>query len=559
MAESSVKEESIIKEGFIDKYYCYKLSKCEDYLSVYKSLLSDKCSIVSFKIENYDEIEHFTKVDFDNFVDSETIKLAENISRDIQTHLLDEGCGSELTVTVHPCIARESDESKNRYCFDGEVETISLNIPFPLSDFLCDSIELTKTFIKKTNVYLNKNLKFFNFNLILQPLKVIIDKEEAFINVRACIYGTGNLILQYTIPVKNVKFAKLYKIDDDLEYDTYIPKYIYDKDGSYEYSGVYKINESIKKYNEYILRKINNEISTSNKFVNYTLIDYSNIPNEFEKAGNDFNRDLFWLANSPYGYFNEQEKNKYLEFVKNRLPISLYSSLFTSTNSKTIVAYNSKRINIDELDRLNEDLRFRHNNTLIYIGPVIEIIMIKQTFYNEIASYRISNETTLKEITNNYKNIIDIKSNFFIMTFGGYGSVNRLLEYLEKNLIDFLPQENIENTINNYRELISINESEIGEKKNFIISFIAVVFSVFFGLGAIDDMTKVLDSYLKMKINYNQTHINDYVIEIWAGLILVSILFIYKYEIIKVFNKTVSYIIKVKYLITNKYSKLFKK
>lgn len=558
-------ESTIIKDGFVDYYYCYKLSTNNEYLKAYRRLLQDKCSIVLFETSKEGQILHRTKEEFDEYLESETKKLANKISKNINNSLKDLSLDTEIAVTVNSNPLRDiySTDLEDIIGSTTNNDIIKFSVPFNLTEFINDSIMLTKEFIRLNNVHFNKNLKFYNHNLILQPLKILVNDVEHFINIRANIYGTGNVIIHYTIPINNVEFSNLYRTNNNLSYDTSLPSYIKDNNKIYDYSGNVKLEEAIKLYNEYIINVLGVKVSEDTFFTNYTLIDYTNIPNEFENASPELKRDLYWLSNYPYGYLNEQEKNKYNDFIKDRYSISLYASLFTSSNSRTIIAYNSKKTNIEFFDKRNEITRYRYNDGFIYLATVIEMLMIKRTYYSEIASLKISNKTTLRQLTSNYKQLIDIKNEFFRLTFGGYGSIRSLLDYLENNLIDYLPQGKIENMINNYKELISINESEAGEKRNYILSLLAVLFPILFGLNAIELLTTSLDTYLNLKFKtYSINLISEsslYAVEIWLTVIIISILLIYKHYLLyiffELFNRLKYIIIKIKsYILISYYN-----
>lgn len=545
--KKSNSEATLIKKGFIDNYYCFKFSNTKDYLRVYKKLVQDQCSITRFDIDKNGDILHYTKEDFNEFLNRETLKLSKEISNDINSNLKCLNTDSEIAVTVTAYSEKNNSPSNTKVnSYENNYEKIKFYIPFKLSEFVNESSLLTKEFIAQNNLYFSKNLKFYNFNLILQPLKLFIDNTEHFVNVRANIYSTGNLILHYTIPIENIKFSHLHRLDNDLDYNTHIPSYVINKDNSYDYIGDFKLDKAVDLYNKYILDIIGIKVSASNFFNNYTLLDYSNAPDEFDNAKADLKRDLYWLANWPYGYLNEQEKNKYNDFIKNRFSISLYASLFTTTNSKTIVAYNSKKTNIDELDKLNETPKFKYNITFIYLAAAIELLMIKQTYYSEISSFRISKNTTLKQLTYNYRQLLDIKNEFFRLTFGGYGSVSRLIEYLESNLIDFLPQEKIESLLNNYKELITITESESNQKRDYAISLLAVLFPILFGLNAIELLTSSLDKYLNLQYSNHSINLVSesslYSVEIWIIVVILSIFLIYKHNIFNIFQKFLSFV-----------------
>ena len=241
MKKNNIKS-TMIKEGFIDYYYCYKLSKTNEYLKAYRRLMLDKCSVVRFETSNTGEILYITKKEFDEYLASETKKLADKISKNINDNLKSLSLESEIAVTVNSNPLRDiyDTDLDDLISSTTNIDKLKLSVPFNLTEFITDSIMLTKEFIRLNNIHFNKILKFYNYNLILQPLKIIVNDVEYFINVRANIYGTGNVLIHYTIPINNVEFSHIHRRNSNLSYDTFLPSYI--KDNNKTYSINYLLN-----------------------------------------------------------------------------------------------------------------------------------------------------------------------------------------------------------------------------------------------------------------------------------------------------------------------------
>ena len=239
------------------------------------------------------------------------------------------------------------------------------------------------------------------------------------------------------------------------------------------------------------------------------------MPNDFKNASPTLCRDIYWLAHAPYGYVNEQEKEKYLSFYSNRYSINMFSSLFVGSNGVSIIAFNKQKHSIPQIEEKMEDNEFKYLSMLIYINFSIEMILLKQSFYTEVMNFQINKKTSFKELTMNQKKILEINTKIFSLTLYSYGSIKSLLDHIERCSYDFLPSSSIESIIKNNSETIQIKEAESREKRNSLNSLLTILIALFFGLDTIDSITKLIDNYVIKHSETYITHFNKYSLEIW--------------------------------------------
>lgn len=549
MVKKKDNKPSIVNEGFIDSYYCYKFPS-KHLESFHKILSNNKCCIVDFEASIGREIFPNIKSDFINHLEKETKEIEEKF-KNKKINIVDGFVASDLS----------NYSVKNEFDFYN-VSFYNCNLKVckqhPLFTFICKSIEYKIKSINSNNIYLNKNLVLFKSNFILHPIKVLINGVESYINVCASLYVTGHIIIHYSTPLKSIEFSKLYTRNNKLDYPAFLPSCIVYDDKAYDYYKYiegYTLETAISNYNNFLIHIFKNKLSKGTQFTNYILTDYTNMPKEFNNASHDLKKDLYWLCNYPFGHLNQQEKTELESCFNKRFAMSIYSSLFTSTNARTVVAYTSQDVGIPELCELLKNSYEKHSHVIIYLGMAIELLMIKQSFYNKISAYKLSTSTSLTTLTSQYKELLDIKSELFSLTLGGYGSLTRLIEYLEKNLIDFLPQKNIENLLNDYRELISINESQSNQKRGYIISLLAVLFPILFGLDAIETLFIRLDKFLQTDYPSININLSSHSISVWIIIVVLCFFLIYSNSLLTLpkrlfyFFKNITSKIKYKMLI----------
>lgn len=314
-------EISIIKDGYKDIYYSFKLDTETEYYKLIKEISELKCSIIYCYIDDNNELKEVYKSKFDDYINNENLKNKILLQKSLQESLKEFNTNSEINTTIVgnrdiPNIENINISAQNNsfpnipYIIINEQlpGKISLEIPSDtnLHYFLDKSKENLKSLLIENNTYINFTNGSFNYNFLFQPLKIVLAGKELFINLHATLYPTGNFILHYSIPLRDICFSNLYHGDKDIDYTCFIPEYIKGSSDKFDYIQSESINESITIYNKYILNNLKSKLKYYSQYTLYILNDYSNMPNDFKNASPTLCRDIYWLANAPYGYLNEQ-------------------------------------------------------------------------------------------------------------------------------------------------------------------------------------------------------------------------------------------------------------
>lgn len=525
---------SKIKFGYIDERYSYKLWENDDFLknvNIFKKL---KCVITK---NNYEEKEVRFKEEFLEYLD----ELNKKIEKEVSVALAEE---AGENVVLH----------KN---FN---KTVNIKFKGELEFFLVDKMQNLCINLDNNSVYLGKPVDLFMISFLLQPIYMFYRDKEYLVNVKANIYSTGNLIIQYSIPIDNIEFKYFSNAKNNvLDQKACLPKYIENTDNSYEYeTNKISLQNAIEKYNIYILKEIkllDKKVDTNNRslFTNYSIIDYDGIPETFDGMSIDLSRNIYWILNGPYGYLNERERKVYNNFPDTRYSISAYAALFVTSTHRSVVIFNRQRPKDNEsIKKLFENFEYQYVGINDYLSSSLDMILIKKNYYNLVSHHRFDKDTSINEILAKLTKIVKINDFIFHVNYEGYGSVTRLQKHLEENLTDFLPSKNLDNILNYYKEIIQLKEAQSKDRSNTIISIIAMIFPIVFGLDAIESMLNILDS----KLN---TNLNWFSFEIWIIVAISSIWLIAKGGIYKLLKKIKMKIKRYTKIVTKATKILFKK
>lgn len=524
-----------IKFGYKDEFYCFKIFDHGNFKNMINKLDRLKCIITN---NDYIKQEINIKDDFREFLAKQN-----NISKNKIMNELN----SEFE-KQYPEIAATSTGEINLYNYkdNNSFKTIfNIDVESDYTLFINERVQLLCNILSSNSKYLGKPISLFMTSFLLQPIKIKYNNKEYLINVKISVYSTGNLIVQYTIPIENVEFKYISnKLNNKIELKSYIPQYMLTNAKTYDYAEKeYKLESALKMYNNYIL-KFFKDYSTSNSsfFTNYTLVDYDGIPETFDSMSIELSRNIYWILNGPFGYLNEREKDTYKNLYKNRYSISNYSSIFVSTNPNSIVLYNKLQLKENSLKEWFNNQK-KYESSLIYMLPSIEMILIKRNYYNLISYENFNEKYSPRSLRKKYFDIIKINDYLFHLRYDGYGSVTRLQEFLESNLKDYLPIKFLEENLKNYKEALELVESDKKNRNNFLVATISMIFPILFGLNAIKDMTESLDKYLN-------TSLSKYSLKLWIAVIIfiglcLSINAIKKlwYKAINIFNKIKAFIL----------------
>lgn len=538
-------EENLIRTGYKDIYYSYKLTNENEYYKLISAISNLRCSISYCYVDENNQLKENYKVEFANYLDSENMKNAYNLKSDLEESLKEFNLNEYVSATLLEDINLSSNTIKQSNNIKPEIPYISIDTSTPdkllinfcsdthLGTFVNNSVNNLKMLINANNDYINITNKSYNYNFLFQPLKILVNDEVFFINIHATLYPTGNLILHYSIPLRDIPFSNLYYGDKNIDYPCLVPEYIYECNDSFNYVEAENIEHGISMYNKYIFKNLKQTIKYYSSYTLFILNDYSNMPSDFKNTSPKLCRDFYWLVNAPYGYLNEQEKDKYLSFYSNRYTINNFSSLFVGSNGTAIIAFNKQQHSERQICEMLDDTEFKYITSIIYINFSLEMLLLKQSFYKDVFSTQMLYESSLKELTQAQKKLLEINTKIFTLTFHSFGSVKSLLLHMETSSYDFLPITSIESIIKNNRDIIQIKESENQERRNSFNSIIAIIVALFFGLGTIDSITLLIDNTIPKYTTSYISHFNNYSLEIWLFFTLIIFIILYR----KLFNK----------------------
>ncbi|HFD2028434.1 TPA: hypothetical protein ACF2C8_000149 [Clostridium perfringens] len=551
-----------INNGFLDLFYTFKLENKDDFDKINKILKSMNCVVSNITNKSvgfdssYEEYLQFCikeinkrKIDNLNKVNNELNEIELKVkqefeldfSREYETNLLDD----EIAITI------TSD--------DNNINLIKSNFKTYEHVFLEEKMsELIR--------YLNENLNSLNIEIedflktyVLQPIKVENSSKkiiEKYINIYIWVYSSGCLTIQYTIPINDSSFGNWTQPEQNpFTLKTKLPKYIEEdkKIEEYIFSDVeHNYNDSIAKYNNYLITKIKKKINLEKHSSNlqlFTLIDYENIPNNFDSIGakDSAIRDFFWIVHSPFTYLNETSKAKYNEFLENKYELSKYVSIFAGTQSKIIVAWNKATRELpEEVQSLISDKKYSIGMSGVII-PIHDLLM-KTIYCNSILNNQFDNSTSKKDIIYRQEEIIYIKDYAFSLKRYSYESTNNMCNYLQNTLSNFLPKDALNERVKLYKEIVELKEAKESDNNNFILSFSAIIVALLLGVDAIDKLTTLIKNTFGIDwTNYN--------FSIWACLIIFLIILFallkYKHKLRCLFKAIKSKFIKLIKLIMN--------
>lgn len=536
-----------IEEGFLDLFYTYKLKEKKDYKKINKILsklhlvISDSENKALFIKKDYDQylsycrsklngkIEDLNKADiYENLKEMDIDTEVEQIefkayyeddaifSRSYKCDILEE----EISVDVEVLTPNKSNIIKANVIFHTNEEL-----------FIKQKINELNNILNENSKYTGTDLEYLLKPYMLQPIKLVnIDEtnnSKNFINVYLWVYTSGCITIQYTIPINDSNFENWIKTEEKKYHiNTKIPLYINDKKNDKEFiysENIYDYKEAINAYNKFLFEnlKLKNFENNIAQLELFTLGKYDKMPKTFQKSvHDDIKRDFYWIVNPPFGYINETPENKYIESFEKRYDINKYSSMFTSTNYKILIAWNDSIKDIDK--RYNEFIiNKKYYISICYIIIPIHQLLMKKVYYSSTLNKPYSDLLSKKDIINKQKNLTYIKDYMFYISGHAYGSLVDALNYLEDTMTNFLQSKAINKKMEVYKEIVDLREREEKENSNLLNSFLAVLVTVIFGVDAIDKITKLINTEFGINLT-------GYNFNIWIILLfLLLIIFIY--------------------------------
>lgn len=525
-----------VSYGVVDFFSSYKIcnyKKCKNFMEKFSKL---QCTITDLTFEENIAGLGF-KNEFETFMVNQTSKIRDHLKQfDYKSIIKNEN--SEVAVdqvvnneVFRPAldikieVSKESGITKFRV-IDNYIEKLNYNL------------ELLKETHNVTSRHLGKSVSQFKDSYLLQPILIECEGKVVHINVKATIYKCGILIIQYTVPVEDYKFSNFMLIGDKIVFDkAYLPKYIIDNCDKYDYEEVKheKISSLFSEYENYIIRNTSKTNNYYTYFTNITLINYDDMPSNFNSVSEDIKRKVFWIINYPFQVVNEREKAEYDSFWKNEGHLaSKYFRLFCSSNGRSIILankdLNSVKITKDESVTFNKEEIYKLSND--FIITAIENILIKKVHYNMLNDNTYISQKSLKSIRKKKIEIMDIEDLIFSINNGGFSTVRLAQQYLEGHLVDYLPTNFLANRFKALEDITKIKDESLKARYNSFLAFVAMMFPVVFGLESVEYMVnkiKVVD------LLGNNINIENQGIYIWIGLlflILFQIIFLFKDEIL---------------------------
>ena len=549
-----------INEGYKDLYYSFSIDNRNDIKKI-----CDKLKKVNFCItqingnelrikDKYDEFQNYLSSLLANSIDIEEMK------REI-TEAVPNADRCKLNISIYD---KEINTKINGNCLNKDITNdISINLVVFDDKFRVEIDPWHNVFINRkfnemvvimneVEKYTGKSLVGLLYLFMLQPIKIYTSASKVdYINIFLWLYSNGTIIVQYTVPIIDSTVSNFAKPEENpFNVDASLPRYIQDK--KYKDQYIYSDSkmsyiDAIKMYNSHIVKllKIKKIKSTSYLEALY-LIDYEKMPKSFSKNVNkDLMKDFFWIVNAPFGYINQVEDSEYEKFFNNRYNRNKFLSFFASTNHRILIALNDNGKN-EFCNLLGENSSYLSLH--IYMLISIHIIILKKACCSYIINEPYNESYSMGSIIEKQKKLIFMKDYIYYILGNAYGSVVEVTNYLERSMRDYLPINIVDEKISIYKEVTELNSNEKESKKNYRMSFLAVLLTIFLGLEAIEKITIILDEIFK-------ANVSQYNIIIWGIIILTSILIFYLEEIKRLFkfitNKTYYSFKVLKYIFRN--------
>ncbi|HBI6884503.1 hypothetical protein [Clostridium perfringens] len=371
--------------------------------------------------------------------------------------------------------------------------------------------------ISKMGIYRNTTTKLLSNNdinndyesIILKPIIFIENDDIGYVSVSIDIYKIGVAIINFSIPIYNVPFKNLWKLE--ILFDNYseitVPGEIYSENNQYIEKD-YELFESINLYSDYIFNLINRADSNKPKvFEHYTIIDYTGIKDSFENFEDTF-RKIFWIMNKPYTVLNEQSEETYNKSISNYYDMSKNCRMYVGSYGRVISIVGSGYGLVDKEE--------------VYISIISQVrFSIHSVIINEV---KLAN--TIKKMKKTGKNINRIKLEKFKLEKYlydanklGFSSVSNMTLYIEENIYDFFPKERYINELRIQDEIVTVKEGRKRDNINIFFVFISGMATVLFSY---EPLCKVL-ALIDKRYSYNLSYYSFY---IWMLIIVIIIIYI---------------------------------
>lgn len=395
-------------------------------------------------------------------------------------------------------------------------------------EIVVNHINYYTKFVGVTSKHIGKTLENVFEPFLLQPILFSKDNQVYNIYITLNLYNMGVGVVDFSIPINNVKFEKLYNphLGGLTLENVQIPKYILDKSSNkieYINFGSKRISEIVDMYTSYIMGLISDKNGNTEEFSNYSLLDYK----DSNSVSKDVKRNIYWIIHQPFLYLNEQLTSVYDNFWNESYCISKFARLLVGTHGRSVAILGSECINeirkVYEKEINKDELYYEMFNSFKYS---IETVMVKQFIYKEMIRRLKENSVYM-----NKKVLNKLKVDMYINNINEYGfsSVNSLTKFIEESCCDFFPKDKYDNQINDLEKIVISKESIQREKINIFCVTVTSVLTIIFSYDAINKMLTMLDMRYGWDIAKNSYYI-------WIG-ILIIIVFYWLNIIIRKFDR----------------------
>ncbi|WP_096635765.1 hypothetical protein [Clostridium cochlearium] len=555
-----VSEEFIIKHGYMDVFYSFKLCNEKKYTKTISKINSNKL-IISENIYNevLDRQEvRFTK-DFEELLLKRKNEYKEYLYKHMQNtfgkdriefdnYIMRLKINKEEFGQASNEAAATLDSSINVFNnyinedlkkdFDVLMDT-SAGLRLTFTDLLdTTQVKAMEVMVEMNNldaIIMGKQTNKYKMQWLLQPLKIKIFNNIEFINVYLNLYANGNAVLRLSIPIRDVDF-RLFHNDTwcDSIQEVFLPQIIVNEGGDNEYiksRNKLGLHEIAKLYMNFLKKSISkDEVKNYDIFSNMTLIDYSLRPETFDGASNELKELIFGILFCPFNSLTVQDAKVYKEMWENNyFSMNKYLRYYFSTNCRSIAIHSSgiNTVTYNGINLTNDSFYF---SAIQGISQCIENMLLKKYNYDEYQIIQLNDEISLKELRNLKKEMLHNENLTYMIFYRAYGTVGELSKFMENKVSVFMPIDNIIERGKRIEELINLRESEIKDKFNIIIGFITVLLTIILSLPSIESITKSIDTYMVSRVK-GYTQIAKYSVPIWLIInfcILLTITFVFR-------------------------------
>ncbi|MBW8308331.1 MAG: hypothetical protein K0M45_01605 [Candidatus Paracaedibacteraceae bacterium] len=387
-----------------------------------------------------------------------------------------------------------------------------------LLDYMANSFTEESRYIRKYKSEMYKGL--------LQPIVLNHNSEEVIVACTISVYDNNVMMIDFDIPLIDINFKDLlnYEWNDPNsvlnQLNCILPNSIVDfgADEKYKYcfDKKYTILEAIKIYGDYIINKLKIVIDDSSlvEYKHYNITKFDNQPKSGWSTSDDIKRDLYWLIHSPSNGL-DFSKNIYSSFFENYHEIYKFARMYTSSNPTSMIVFTSEEVKVGN-SLLNDYDKLVMSN--MYVEPIIKIIVTKKVLLTKI--WNVGSKVNSSDVIQKEEQIFHYHDRINRMTYNSYGTVKRAVEFIEKNMVDYLNFSQIDRIMETYRTLSTIKMQNSYNKVSKNITIYGIIITIFLGYQPLSEILKSVDNLLC-------THLANYSPLFLIAIIVILMVIIY--------------------------------